>query len=61
MRTPLPIEGFLERDTRSYDIAPDGKQFIVMLPPTGTKTGEGLQINVVLNWFQDLKQRVPVK
>ena len=59
--TPLLIEGLVQRGGRPYDIAPDGKQFIVMLPPSETKTGEGLQINVVLNWFQDLKQRVPVK
>jgi eukaryotic-like serine/threonine-protein kinase len=59
--TPLPVEGFVQRGGRPYDITPDGKQFIVMLPPSETKSGETLQINVVLNWFQDLKQRAPAK
>jgi serine/threonine-protein kinase len=58
---PLPIEGFALRDGRSYDITPDSTRFIVMLPPSETRAGETLQINVVLNWFQDLKQRAPVK
>jgi serine/threonine-protein kinase len=58
---PLPIEGFMQRGDRPYDITPDGKQFIVMLPPSETTAGETLHINVVLNWFQDLKQRAPVK
>jgi Tol biopolymer transport system component len=59
--TPLPIDGFVQRGGRPYDVMPDGRQFIVMLPPSETKTGGTLEINVVLNWFQDLKQRVPVK
>ena len=57
---PLPIEGFAIRDgARSYDITPDGKRFLVMLPASETTSGETLQINVVLNWFHDLEQRVP--
>jgi hypothetical protein len=59
--TPLPIADIMQRGDRAYDVTPDGKQFIVMLPPSETKSGDALQINVVLNWFQDLRQRVPMK
>ena len=61
--TPLPIEGIVARGQRSYDITPDGKQFLVMIPPSeaGSVDTTTFQINVVLNWFDDLKQRAPVK
>ena len=60
---PLPIDFLVQRGFRAYDITPDGKQFLVMLPPSETATGErgALQINVVLNWFRDLERRVPTK
>jgi hypothetical protein len=41
---------------------PDGKQFLVVLPSNSNVSGTGRysdQINVVLNWFDELKQRVP--
>jgi len=58
----LPIKGFFQRtgNWRDYDITPDGKQFLVMLPP-GSHTSEAPQvpqIQVVLNWFEELKQRM---
>jgi serine/threonine protein kinase len=45
-----------------WDISPDGKRFLMMKLP-GTAPGEGgpRRINIVLNWFEELKQRVPVK
>ena len=44
----------------NWDIHPDGKRFLMMKEiPTAA---EGPQrINVVLNWLEELKQRVPVK
>jgi Tol biopolymer transport system component len=61
--TSLPIEGLRSGGTaRTYDITPDGKQFIVTMPPeVGQLSGQTHQINVVLNWFTELQQRVPVK
>ena len=48
-----------ERDSRSFDIAPDGKRFVLMRSAT---PGLGRrQINVVLNWSAELKARVPIK
>ncbi|HSW40722.1 MAG TPA: hypothetical protein VLL97_14665, partial [Acidobacteriota bacterium] len=47
-----------------WDIHPDGKRFL-MIKPAGaapsTGTGERPKITIVLNWFEELKQRVPVK
>jgi len=46
-----------------WDISPDGKRFLMMKPPsTGTApTAPRQKIIVVVNWFEELKQRVPVK
>jgi len=57
---PLPIEGISQpAGGRRYDIMPDGKRFLVMLPETQTKgQARGApQINVVLNWFEELKKK----
>ncbi len=43
------------RDYRYYDVSPDGQRFL-MLKEAGT---EEAQINVVLNWFEELKRLVP--
>ena len=64
--TPLPIEGTIHPTTqRNYDITPDGKQLVVVLPLSGVRNDSTRrapqQINVVLNWFNELQQRVPVK
>ena len=61
---PLPIEGIIFNGPRGYDITPDGKRFIVMLPKSQADPVLGSrreQINVTLNWFDEIKQRVPVK
>ena len=42
----------------AYDVAPDGQRF-VMIKPTSEQQESVKQINVVLNWFEELKQRVP--
>ena len=41
----------------NYDVSPDGQRFL-MLKPTEAEAGPK-QINVVLNWFEELKRRVP--
>lgn len=40
----------------NYDVSPDGQRFL-MLKPSGEH--DATQINVVLNWFEELKRRVP--
>ena len=42
-------------------LAREPDEFLVMFPPLETTAPDLLQINVVLNWFQDLKQRAPAR
>jgi Tol biopolymer transport system component len=44
--------------TPNYDVSPDGPRFL-MLKPSGSAEAAPTQINVVLNWFEELKRRVP--
>jgi hypothetical protein len=51
-------------DGRQYDIQPDGQHFIRLVsagdqPPSVPAPNPLIQ--VVLNWFEELKQRVPSK
>jgi hypothetical protein len=41
----------------SYDVAPDGKRFL-MIRRDPSESGPP-RVNVVLNWFEDVKRRVP--
>jgi eukaryotic-like serine/threonine-protein kinase len=41
----------------SYDVSPDGRRFIVI--EAGETESPARQINVVLNWFEELKRLVP--
>ena len=49
----------------AWDISPDGGRFLIVMPagfsiekPAAEKPKT---INIVLNWFEELKQRVPIK
>ena len=44
----------LTRGNQYYDISPDGQRFLMIKEPEGQS-----QINVVLNWFEELKRLVP--
>jgi serine/threonine-protein kinase len=48
---------------RNYDVTPDGKQFVVVvMPPTSAQgTRPPQQLVVVLNWSEELKQKVPIR
>jgi len=48
---------------RNYDVTPDGKQFVVVLPESAGSSSQPRpqHINVVLNWTEELKTRVPIK
>jgi Tol biopolymer transport system component len=63
----IPIEGTIHPQAqRNYDVTPDGR-LLVVLPASSVTNGADAsiartpQINVVLNWFTELQQRVPVK
>jgi serine/threonine-protein kinase len=42
----------------NYDVSPDGQRFLMLKPSEQEQTAP-TQINVVLNWFEELKRRVP--
>ncbi len=46
-----------------WDISPDGRHFLMMKEVGNTPSGSTgpRKINIVLNWLEGLKQRVPVK
>jgi len=61
----LPIEATIHPIAqRNYDVMPDGKRLLVVLPaqtssePARRQTQQAV---IVLNWFDELKTRVPVK
>ena len=41
-----------------YDVSPDGQRFL-MLKLVESQASAPTQIHVVLNWFEELKRRVP--
>jgi hypothetical protein len=41
-----------------YDVAGDGERFVMMAP--FQREGDPTRLHVVLNWFEELKSRVPV-
>jgi hypothetical protein len=52
---------FVCTPVRCYDVAPDGQRFYTRqsrtLPPPAVVT----HINLTLNWFEELKAKVPVR
>jgi eukaryotic-like serine/threonine-protein kinase len=54
---PVDIDG------TPWDISPDGKRFLMIKEPRAAAGTDGSlrKINIVLNWIDELKQRVPVK
>jgi serine/threonine-protein kinase len=52
-------------DAQPWDIHPDGKRFLMLKPSPSTSAAPTAEaprrINIVVNWFEELKQRVPSK
>jgi hypothetical protein len=46
---------------RNYDVTPDGKRFVAVFASgqPATVVAGGPTINSVLNWFEELRRRVP--
>ncbi len=58
----VPRPGYVGRlDARNWDITPAGERFVIVLDPGSTATAGRPEIQFVLNWFEELKRRVPVK
>ena len=60
MRLPIDRIAVRAANVRMYDITPDGKEFLVTLTGTDTEKPAQPQVHITLNWFEELKQRVPV-
>jgi serine/threonine-protein kinase len=52
-------------DSPGWDISPDGKRFLMIKSPESQAAAPTAaaprKINIVLNWFEELKQRAPAK
>jgi len=46
--------------SEDYDVAPDGKRFI-MLKPAAAAESAPIELHVIVNWFDELRRRVPGK
>ena len=48
--------------TTNYDVTADGQRFLMLEPSFGGTDSDAdtRRINIVLNWFEELKERVPV-
>lgn len=47
---------------RTYDVSPDGQRFLMIKDNTpGNQTAAPASMVVVLNWFEELKARLPLK
>jgi dipeptidyl aminopeptidase/acylaminoacyl peptidase len=44
-----------------YDVAPDGQRFLMVKSSSSTQQMPPNQLTFVVNWFEELKQRVPAK
>ena len=51
--------------SNTWDISADGKRFLMMKTPASSSEASAAEgprkINIVLNWLEELKQRVPTK
>jgi serine/threonine-protein kinase len=59
----LPINNIVARNAlvRPYDIASDGKQFVILERESSADAILQPQMRIVLNWFRELQERVPAK
>jgi serine/threonine protein kinase/WD40 repeat protein len=56
----LQLAGLISNPIRGYDITPDGREFLVSaISQPGHKPVEVTQLNLVLNWFEELKRLAP--
>jgi Tol biopolymer transport system component len=59
-RLPRPFLSSATQNERPFDMMPDGR-VIALVAPNATASGSANEIRLVLNWDQELKQRVAVK
>ena len=49
---------FVRGPGRDNDVSPDGERFVAVV---GTSSDAEQEMSVVVNWFEELKERVPVE
>jgi eukaryotic-like serine/threonine-protein kinase len=59
-RTLFTVQGVTAtaQGTTNYDVTRDGKQILLVIPDDQTR-GQTQEIQVVLNWYEELKRQVP--
>ena len=60
---PFVLRAFHVQELLNYDVTPDGREFVMIRPVEGDE-GESVpptELHVVLNWFEELKARVPTE
>jgi hypothetical protein len=58
--SPHPVLDLGSPPVRAYDLAPDGKRFVVVLNADGTADPPPVtHLTFLLNFFDDLRRRVP--
>jgi serine/threonine-protein kinase len=58
---PRPGALVLAGIPRNYDVAPDGQHFVIVVDASDNYALGSPRIQVVLNWTEELKERVPAK
>jgi hypothetical protein len=63
MPVPRPFRTAAPFDERPYDISRDGQHFLGLIDAAQTQSEAPAaeQIQIVINWFEELKARVPTK
>ena len=59
---PVEVSDIVMQALSNFDVATDGQRFLVTVPAGSDETGgaaPGTRLNVVLNWFEELKRLVP--
>ena len=59
---PAAVTGdLLSGDRRAWDILPDGRVIGIVSDVDNAARSATTELRLVLNWFEELKQRVPVQ
>jgi eukaryotic-like serine/threonine-protein kinase len=61
VQMPIPFHSFGPTAARAYDIMPNGQRLIVIVPSGQGQASVPTQIQVVLNWHEELKRLVPTR
>jgi hypothetical protein len=62
--TPIGVKNIVtNRERGGFDVMPDGRSFVVLMPQSTVEPGTvaSAPFMVTLNWFEELKARVPTK